>query len=98
MPLLLPKEDTLLLATLTSRLCDYGEDSGDGGPHTSEQCSRSLAQSSGPEMQDSFMRAIRHLALERLHTVVPQEAKAAPASSVAGLLPLLSLFHFQRIT
>lgn len=98
MPLLLPKEDTLLLATLTSRFCDYGEDSGDGGPQTSEQGSRSLAQSSGPETQDSFMRAIRHLALERLHTVVPQEAKVAPDSSVAGLLPLLSLFQSQRIT
>lgn len=32
MPVLLPKEDTPLLATLTSRFCDYREDSGVGGP------------------------------------------------------------------
>lgn len=32
MPVLLPKEDTPLLATLTSRFYDYREDSGVGGP------------------------------------------------------------------
>lgn len=58
MPVLLPKEDTLLLASLTSRFCDYGEDSGVRGPPTSGQGSRFSAQSSGPEMQDSFMQEI----------------------------------------
>lgn len=92
MPVLLPKEDTLILASLTSRFCDYGEDSGVGGPPTSGQGSRFLAQSSGPEMQDSFMQAIMHLALEWLHTVVPQQGKAAPASAFFSRRPAATAF------
>ena len=93
MPCLTPEDDTLSLAASASHFREYDENEvGDDLSQASEPGSHSSAQGSLAETEDSSMRAILRMALERQQLAIPQQAESAPASAFFRRRPASTAF------